>query len=206
MGTVRPYSRGTSVADALFTATQQRVLGLLFGSPDRSFFAREVISRTGAGAGATQRELKRLTEAGLLTVARVGNQTRYQANEASPVFRELRDLVVKTVGLVDPIRRALQPLRRKIDLALVYGSVARGEETASSDVDLLIVSDDLTLEEVFRKLAPAEKTLGRTINPALFGSDEFDRRRGEKGSFVEKVMGGKTLVLIGDDRAVEASR
>ena len=140
-------SGSVGLADALFTTTQQRVLGLLFGQPGRSFFANELIGFTGSGSGAVQRELRRLATSGLLTVTRIGNQKHFQANRDSPVFDELCSLVIKTVGLADPIRRALLPLAEKIDLALLYGSVPKGTDTASSDVDLLVVSDELMLED-----------------------------------------------------------
>ena len=109
-------SGSVGLADALFTTTQQRVLGLLFGQPGRSFFANELIELTGSGSGAVQRELRRLATSGLLTVTRIGNQKHFQANRDSPVFDELCSLVIKTVGLADPIRRALLPLAEKIDL------------------------------------------------------------------------------------------
>lgn len=107
----RDGERGpVGLADALFTSTQQRVLGLLFGQPGRSFFATELIALTGSGSGAVQRELKRLASSGLVTVTRIGNQKHYQANDTSPVFEELRSLIIKTVGLADPIRQVLAPL------------------------------------------------------------------------------------------------
>ena len=127
----------TGLADALFTTTQQRVLALLFGQPARSFFVTELIELTGSGSGAVQRELKRLTSSGLVTVKRVGNQKHYQANPDSPVFEELRGLVVKTVALAEPIRQALEPLADRIELALLYGSVVKGTDTTQSDIDII---------------------------------------------------------------------
>ncbi len=156
-----------SLANALFTTTQQRVLGLLFGQPQRSFFATELIALTGSGSGAVQRELHRLAASGLVTVTRVGNQKHFQANPSSPVFKELRSLVIKTIGLADPIRHALAPLAEKIDLALLYGSVPKGTDTAGSDIDLLVVADELSLEELFAVLADVETSLDRKINPTL---------------------------------------
>ena len=135
----------TSLADALFTTTQQRVLALIFGQPGRSFYASELIERTGSGSGAVQRELKRLASSGLVTVKRIGNQKHYQANPDSPVFEELSSLVKKTVALVEPIREALASLVDRIDLAVLYGSVAKGTDTAASDIDILIVGEDVDL-------------------------------------------------------------
>ena len=186
-----------SVADALFSSTQQRVLGLLFGQPERSFFATEIIERLGAGSGAVQRELKKLAESGLLTVSRVGNQKHYQANPDSPIYAELCALVRKTVGLAEPLREALEPARQDIELALVYGSVARRQETAASDIDLLLVSDSLTLEAVYRLLAGAEQVLGRKINPTLYTWEEFHRRVREENPFLKRVLAGEPMVLAG---------
>ena len=193
--------RGTSLADALFTATQQRVLGLLFGQPNRTFFASELMSLARAGSGGVQRELKRLADSGLVTVSRVGNQKHYQANRASPVFDELCNMVRKTVGLREPIRAALAPMEARIVHAAVYGSVAKQTDTATSDVDLLVVSDELTLEELYASLAPAEKSLGRKINPTLYTSREFERRRRSGNPFLKRVLAGEHIVLIGADLA-----
>ncbi|MCC5874384.1 MAG: nucleotidyltransferase domain-containing protein [Gammaproteobacteria bacterium] len=189
-----------SIADALFTSTQQRVLGLIFGQPDRSFFASEIIARLVAGSGAVQRELKKLADSGLVTVSRVGNQKHYQANASAPVFAELCALMRKTVGLTEPLRQALAPALSEIELALVYGSVAKGSATAGSDVDLLLVSDSLTLERVYELLTPAEAQLGRSINPTLYTADEFRRRRRDGNTFLERVLTDATLVLHGQLR------
>jgi hypothetical protein len=135
----------TSLADALFTTTQQRVLALLFGQPSRSFFASELIELTGPGSGAVQRELKRLASSGLVTVNRIGKQKHHQANPDCPVFEELCALVRKTAAMVEPIRQALAPLAEGITLALIYGSVVKGTDRAASDIDLLVVADDLPL-------------------------------------------------------------
>ena len=191
----------TSLADALFTATQQRVLGLLFGQPDRSFFASELIALARAGSGGVQRELKRLADSGLVTVFRVGNQKHYQANPSSPVFEELCGLVRKTVGLRDPIRKALMPLADRIEHAVLYGSVAKQTDTASSDIDLLIVSDVLTLEKLYTALATVEESLARKINPTLYTAQEFERRRRKGSPFLKRVLAGEHIVLIGDDLA-----
>lgn len=190
-------SQPASLADALFSSTQQRVLGLLFGQPESSFFATEIIARLGAGSGAVQRELKRLADSGLVTVSRVGNQKHYQANPEAPIFEELCALIRKTVGLVEPLRQALEPARAAIYLAMIYGSVAKRRATASSDVDLLLVSDSLTLEDVYRLLRPAEESLGRTINPTLYTEEEFDRRLREDNAFLKRVIAGEVLLLIG---------
>lgn len=189
----------TGLADALFTTTQQRVLALLFGQPNRSFFAGELIELTGSGSGAVQRELQRLTSSGLVTVRRIGKQKHYQANPDCPVFDELCALVRKTIAMVEPIRQALAPLAGKIARALLYGSVARGMDTASSDIDLLVVADDLTLEKLYSALAPVEARLDRKISPTLYTIREFSDRRAAGNPFLTRVLEGEHLVLIGSE-------
>ncbi len=189
----------TSLADALFTTTQQRVLALLFGQPARSFYASELIERTGSGSGAVQRELKRLASSGLVTVKRIGNQKHYQANPDSPVFEELRSVVNKTVALAEPIRMALGPLADRIQLALLYGSVAKGTDTATSDIDVLIVAGEVTLEDIFAVLASVEAGLGRKISPTLYTPAEFADRRASGASFLARVFAGEHLLLMGNE-------
>jgi len=189
----------TSLADALFTTTQQRVLGLLFGQPGRSFYANELIELTRSGSGAVQRELQRLASSGLVTVKRIGNQKHYQANPDAPVYAELRGLVLKTVALVEPIRQALEPLSATITLALLFGSVVKGTDTAASDIDVLIVADGVTLEEVYAALAPAETELGRTISPTLYTPQEFEQRKATNNAFLARVLANERLVLLGSE-------
>ena len=188
----------TSIADALFTTTQQRLLALLFGQPARSFFATELIELTGSGSGAVQRELKRLTSSGLVDVTLIGRQKHYRANPESPVYGELRGLVVKTVAVAQPIREALEPLADRLSLALIFGSTARGSDTASSDIDLLLVSDRLALEDVYAELIPVETELNRPIRPTLYTSMEYAERRAAGSGFLTGVLGGDCLVLIGE--------
>ena len=185
------------LADALFTKTQQRALGILFGRPDRTFFLRELIEAAGSGSGAMQRELARLEESGLVTVSRIGSQKHYQANHDAPIFEEVRGIVTKTVGLADPLRTALRSLGKRVVLGLVFGSMARGDARAESDIDLLVVADGLTLEELFARLGPAEKKLGRKIHPTLYTSQEFARRRKIGNPFLRKVLAGKHIAVIG---------
>ena len=150
----------TSLAGALFTKTQQKVLALLFGQPDRSFYTKELIELTGSGSGAVQRELQRLTSSGLVRMTPVGVQKHYQANPDCPVYHELVSVMRKTVAVAEPIRQALDPVADRIGLAMIYGSVAQGTDTAASDIDLLVIADDLMLEELYAALAPVEATLG----------------------------------------------
>jgi len=190
---------GSELADALFTRTQQRVLSLFFGQPDRTFIQQELIDATGSGSGAVQRELARLVDSGLVTVRRIGSQKHYQPNRMAPIFHELRGIVVKTVGVADPLRAALRPLAKRIELALIFGSVAKGDDRPQSDIDLLVVSNDLTLENLFTRLAPVEKQLGRKINPTLYTDKEFEQRRRSGNAFLKKVLSGKHIVLFGSE-------
>lgn len=194
------------MAGVLFTATQQRVLGLLFGQPERSFFATELIGLAGSGSGAVQRELQRLTESGLVTVTRKGNQKHYQANRAAPIFEELHGIALKVFGPAEALRAALAPLAKRIHAAWLYGSVAKGTDRAQSDMDVLIVADDLTLEEVYTALRPAEKRLGRTVSPTLYTRKEFERRRAAKNPFLSKVLAGERILLVGEDHVAGPTR
>jgi predicted nucleotidyltransferase len=189
--------RRKSLADALFTKTQQRVLGVLFGAPERSFYSSELIRTAGTGSGAAQRELAKLEGSGLIVSRRIGHQKHYHANDASPLFTELRSIILKTVGLVEPLRSALKPLSSSIRVAFVYGSVAKSEDRAGSDIDLMIVSDSLTYAEVFGSLERAAKSLGRPINPTVYTEAEFSKRSREENVFVRRVLEQPKIWVIG---------
>jgi predicted nucleotidyltransferase len=196
----RVPSRRKSLADALFTRTQQRVLGVLFGQPDRSFYASELIRTAGTGSGAAQRELARLENSGLLVSRRVGHQKHYQVNSASPLFADLRSIVLKTVALAEPLRTALKPLSSSIRAAFVYGSVAKATDRASSDIDLMIISDSLTYGEVFGVLERVTKTLGRQIKPTVYTAADFSKRSRHESGFVTRVLEQpKVWIIDGDD-------
>ncbi len=146
MGTtmVRKTRRNeTSLGDALFNTTQQRILALLFGQPERTYYAKELIRLAAAGTGAVQRELARLVESGLVTMRAVGNQKHYQANRAAPIYEELRSLISKTFGMAEPFRAALASVAPRIRAAFIYGSVAKRSDTTKSDIDLMVVADKL---------------------------------------------------------------
>lgn len=191
----------SSTADALFPKVRQRVLAVLFGAPDRSFYTNEVIGLAQSGAGAVQRELADLAAAGLLTVRKLGNQKHFQANAASPVFAELRGLVLKTMGLADVLRAALAPLAPQIERAFVFGSIAKQQDTAASDVDLLVVSDTLGYGDVFGALESASQSLGRTINPALYTAADFRARLQGDNAFINRVMQQPKIWLIGQEES-----
>lgn len=189
----------SGIASALFSPVQAKVLGLLFGQPDRRFQGAELIRLVGAGTGAVHRQLQRLAESGLVIVTRIGNQKHYQANPDAPMYAELRGLVVKSVGLAEPIRRGLAPLAGAIRAAFVFGSVAAGRETASSDIDLLVITDSLRYPDVIEALLEVERELGRPVNPILLTSAEWRVRREEGGSLVDRVMRSERIFVLGSD-------
>lgn len=195
---------GHGIADALFPATRQRVLGLLFGQPDRRFSLKELIELARSGTGAVQRELDRLGGSGIISVTSVAGRKYLQANRAAPVFEELRGLIDKTTGVAGRLRDALESNGDRVQLALLYGSVAKGTDTASSDIDVLIVSDDLTLEAAYAVFDEAERSLGRKVNPTLYTREEFRKRRRDRNAFLEKVLSGARVVLVGSEDAVAA--
>lgn len=199
---VSPPQASASFADALFPKVRQRVLAVLFGNPSRSFYVNEVIALAGSGSGAVQRELAGLSQAGLLTVSRQGNQKHYQANAAAPVFAELRGLVLKTSGVVDVLRTALQPLAPQIQAAFVFGSVASQQDTAQSDIDVLVVSPSLGYGELLGALESATAALGRTVNPTLYTPDDLAQRRTRDNAFVTRVLEQPKLWLIGNDEVL----
>ena len=164
----------------------------------------EVIALAHSGSGAVQRELARLEHAGLVTVRRVGRQKHYQANSQSPVYKELRSIVQKTVGLLDPLRQALRLLASHIRAAFVYGSVASHQERAGSDIDLLIVSDDLTHSDVFKALESVGHALGRRVNPTIYTRVDFQSRLERRNAFLVRVLLRPKMWLIGSDRDLAA--
>lgn len=204
MGIKTTKQTSSSLADALFPKGRQRVLAVLFGNPGRSFYANEVIALAQSGTGAVQRELATLSEAGLLTVTKQGNQKHYQANPDTPVFAELRGLVLKTMGLADVLKAALAPLAPQIDLAFVYGSVAKQQDTAHSDIDVMIVSASLGYGEVFGALEGAAATLGRKVNPTLYAPTEIAKRISLDNSFVTRVLQQPKIWLIGAEAVADA--
>ncbi|MBI5462290.1 MAG: helix-turn-helix domain-containing protein [Gammaproteobacteria bacterium] len=194
----------TSLADALFSTTQQRVLAYLFGQPERSFFATELIRLAGGGSGAVQRELAQLADSGLVTVTRVGTQKHYQANPKSPIFAELCAIAQKTVGLAEPLREALAPLAKHITAAFVYGSVAKRQDTAKSDIDLMVVSDSLAYADLFTVLEQATQRLGRTVNPTVYSRKELNKRVRADNAFIKRVLAQPKLWVIGEEHDLAA--
>ena len=191
------------LAGALFSKVQLSVLGLLIGRPDRSFRISEIIRLVGSGSGAVQRELETLTAAGIFTVNSSGNQKLYRANRQSPIFEELYGLVLKTVGLLEPLKKALKPYQSKIEIAFVYGSIAKGTDIAKSDIDLMIIGEQITYGDIFLALQNAEKTLQRPINPNLMTPDEWRQRRSNKSAFVTKRLEQPKMFVLGTDNELQ---
>lgn len=202
----RPTSKATmapsnnrGLAAALFTGTQQRVLGLLFGQPERSFYSTEIINLAHAGSGAVQRELARLATSGLVTVRQIGNRKHYQANPASPIYSELCGVAQKTVGLAEPLRGALEPLAKHIDAAFVFGSVAKRHDNASSDIDLMVVSDSLSYADMFAALESAGARLGRPINLTILSRNDLKKRKKNDNAFVTRVLSQPKIWLFSSE-------
>ncbi len=202
--TVPPPRSG--LADALFTQTQQRILGLIFGQSNQDFAVSELITATGSGSGAVQRELAKLTAAGLLTIRRSGNQKRYQANPDAPIYHELVSMIRKTVGLAGPLMDALLPIADDILVAFVYGSVAKQSDTARSDIDLMIVSDTVGYADVMQHLETSHQALGRTINPTIYSRHEWNARIHEENSFLMRVLAQPKIWVIGGEHELSAAQ
>lgn len=188
-----------SLSNALFSKVQQRVLALLFGHPNRSFYASEIVRSANSGTGAVQRELSRLQRSGLVSVERVGNQKHYRANRASPIFAELQSLVIKTVALTEPLRESLEPYSDKIKTAFVYGSVAKATDTADSDIDLMVIGDDLSYSELYDASHKVENTLHRKVNPIFLSPKDWQRKASEKGSFVSRIRAQPKIFVLGSE-------
>lgn len=181
----------------LFGKTKRAVLALLFSNPEKSFYLRQVARITAAGQGSVQRELKKLTEAGVIERFEQGNLVYFRAAPSCPIFAELKGLILKTAGLVEVLRSALSPVSDKISLAFVFGSQARAEAKAASDIDLLIVGDVDELE-LHRLISQAEGRLNRPINYTFLTAQEFKKRQKEKEGFLARVLAGQKIFIIGD--------
>ena len=192
----------TNIADSLFTKTQQKVLGLLFANPDTSFYLNEIVRLADMGKGTIKRELERMTSSGLLTLKHIGNQNHYQANPESPIYNELVSISRKTFGLADIIRHAVQPMAKLIQSAFIYGSIAKGEDTARSDIDLMIIGDDIAYTDLMNLLIPIEKALQRPINPTIYTLEDFKNKLNEKNSFITRVLEQEKINIIGDADAL----
>jgi predicted nucleotidyltransferase len=193
----------TGVSDALFSKVQQRVLALIFGQPERSFYLSEIMRNVRSGTGAVARELSRLQQSGLVSVERIGNQKHYRANPQSPIFPELRSLVIKTVALTEPLRKSLEPCADGIKAAFVYGSEAKGVDTARSDIDLMVIGDELNYTELHAALQDVESELGRKVSPMFLASKDWRRKVSEKGSFISKINALPKIFVFGSEKDLQ---
>lgn len=190
-------SNTSALMDLLFPATRQRVLAQLLLHPEESFHLRELARLTASHAGTLGRELEKLVEAGLVIRREQGNQVRYQANAQCPLFAELASMFRKTHGMVPALREALAPLAGRIRVALVFGSMARGTQTAGSDIDLLVVGE-VGFAELVQALYPLQQALQREINPVLYTAAEFHRRAQGGEAFVRQFLDQPNVFLTGD--------
>ena len=186
-------------ATILFGKTRRAVLALLYGRPAETFYLREIARSSGTGLGAAQREISLLTQAGIVVRRARGRQVYFQANPQSPIFTDLKSIVVKTFGVADLLRSALDGLASRIDIAFLYGSMAKGQETESSDVDLLIIGD-VTFSEIVSALAPCQEKIGREVNPTVYPVHEFRSRLSQDHPFLREVLRQPKVFLIGDRR------
>ena len=191
-------STATGLADLLFGRTRGAILALLYGHADQTFYTRQIAREVDASIGAVQRELENLSKVGLIVRNSLGSQVFYQANRSAPIFKDLQALINKTVGVFSVLRSALQPLSKRIVVAFVYGSVAREEETAQSDVDLMIVGK-ATLDEILSRLSTVEKSIGRPINATVYSVEEFKSKLASGNHFLTAVLKGQKEFLLGDE-------
>jgi len=192
-----------SLSNALFSKVQQRVLALIFGQPERSFYMSEIMRNVKSGTGAVERELSRLHRSGLVSVERIGNQKHYRANHHSPIFAELQSLVIKTVALTEPLRKSLEPCSDKIKAAFVYGSVAKGTDTARSDIDLIVIGDELNYSELYDALLNVENSLGRKVSPTFLSSKDWRRKASDSSSFVSKINALPKIFVLGSEQDLQ---
>lgn len=188
-----------AIADTLFTKTQQRVLSLLYGKPDKTFYTTEIIRFAGMGRGTITRELDRLVSSGLVSVSQQGNQRHYSANSDNPVYEELTGIIRKTFGIADVIRAALLPVDEQINCCFVYGSIAKGEEMADSDVDLMVISPSLAYADVMALLPEAEQSIKRTINPNIYTFEQMKKKLQEKNAFISRVLDQQKIWIKGNE-------
>jgi uncharacterized protein len=192
-----PYKE--DISQTLFGKTRRAVLSLLYSHVDEAFYLRQIVRVAGVGLGAVQRELKLLSDAGIIQRIVRGRQVYYQANPQCPVFGELKALVIKTVGIAAIVQAALAPLADRIRIAGIYGSIARSEEHRGSDVDLLVVGK-VTFAEIVSVLDQAQKTINREINPTVYPVDEFQSKLSAGHHFLSTIVEKPMFFLFGDKR------
>ena len=180
--------RSNTIGNVLFTKTQQKVLGLLYGQPYKSFYLNEIVRLSDIGRGTIKRELERMTASGIVMQKRIGNQNHYQANDSCPVYQELLGIVRKTFGIADVIKTALTPIFKRIIFAYIYGSIAKSEDSSKSDIDLLVISEKLTYSEVMERLIEVEGSLGRVVNPTIYDLNQIRQKLKQDNAFVARII------------------
>ena len=190
------------MSDALFTKTQQKVLALLFGNLKETYYLNEIVRIANVGKGTIKRELESMQTAGLITVSRIGNQTHYQANRDSPIYEELCGIVRKTFGIAAELENALAPIASSVQFAFVYGSLAKGSETPQSDIDLMIIGNDISYTDVMELLISVENTLARPVNPTVYSAQQFKKKLAAKNSFLIRVMALEKIHIMGSEDAI----
>ena len=186
-----------SLSSALFGKTRRALLGIFFSHSEKSFYVREIARWVKTGHGSVQRELANLCQVGILKRVLQGNQVYYQANPSCPIYEELQGLIRKTAGLAEVLQQALAPLSERIQTAFIYGSQAAGIARESSDIDLMIIGEADELE-IHRVLMQAEKQLARSVNYTCMSPQEYRKRAKEKGGFIQRVMKGKKIYILGE--------
>ncbi len=190
------------LATVLFGKGRRAILSQLLGSPDRSFYVREIARGAVVPASTLTRDLSALTGAGILLRVQDGRQVYYRANPDCPVFAELKGLVTKTFGFADVLRAMLAAHEDRIELAFVYGSVARGEHTARSDIDLLVVGN-LSVSDFSVELLEAERRLSRSISPTIYSKKEFREKSQSGNHFLDAVLSKPVVFVIGDNHGLQ---
>ncbi len=197
---MRTKRRG--LAEVLWPLTRRRVLGLLLADPEQEWHLREIVRRTDLAPATVQREVVSLYQGGILARRRGGRQVYYRADRACPIFSELQAIILKTIGLAQVLREALEPLRDQIASAFVFGSVAEGTHTSDSDVDLMMITR-APLLDLANALQPAHHRLAREINPVRITPEEFRDRLQRRDHFIHSVLGGPKIFLMGDEDALD---
>ena len=186
------------LCSGLFGKTRQAVLALLYGRADSSFYTKQILDAVKSGRGTVQRELKNLTDTGIITREVGGRQVYYRANEKCPIFNELKSVVRKTFGVADVIRQSLATVADKIRVAFIFGSIASGAEGRASDIDLIIIGE-VTFADAVSSLSKAQEILQREINPVVYSVAEFQKRIAERHHFVTDVLHGDKIFIIGGE-------
>jgi predicted nucleotidyltransferase/DNA-binding HxlR family transcriptional regulator len=189
------------LASLIFSEYRRRVLGLLLLHPERSFHVRELARLTGSSAGTLHKELSKLMQGGVLNRREVGNQVHYSANRDCPIFADLASILRKTSGLADVLSEALSGVAGQIDVAFVFGSLARGEQNSNSDVDVMVVGE-VGFSEVIQALYPSQAMLQREINPVVYLRAEFQRRVNTQEPFIAEVLSKPKLIVVGDENDI----